>query len=378
MTYQFAVIGGGFFGCAIALHLRRRGYEHVALIERESQLLTRASYRNQARVHNGYHYPRSYLTAYRSRVNLPRFCRDYGFAVKTDFVMLYSVAAKRSKVIPQQFERFMRDIGANYQAAGLGYTSLFDSSQVAAVYVVEEYAFDARRLREHFYKELAAANVDVLLGSDSTYVGPCGHNGRLQIDLRAANTVSRVEAEAVFNCTYAGLNHTVGGGDGMTPLKHEITEIALVDVPAELAGLGITVMDGPFFSCMPFPAERCHSLTHVRYTPHGFFLDHDGSRDPTKELDSRPPRSRVHYMIADAARLMPCLRSTQWRRSLFEMKTVLVRNEADDGRPVLLRREAVHPRLFSVLGAKIDNVYDVLARLDSLLEQPVPVQSNSG
>jgi len=375
-TYQFAVIGGGFFGCAVALHLHRRGFERIALIEREPQLLTRASYCNQARVHNGYHYPRSYLTAYRSRVNLPRFCHDYGFAVKTDFVMLYAIAAHRSKVIPRQFERFMQDIGANYEAAGSGYSSLFDPSQVAAVYVVEEYAFDARRLREYFHKELAAAKVELILGADSMHVGPCDR-GLLRIDLKTADTVSHIDAEGVFNCTYAGLNHSVADGEAMTPLKHEVAEVALVDAPPELTSLGITVMDGPFFSCMPFPAERCHSLTHVRYTPHGFFFDKDGSRDPARETAARPPSSRVHYMIADAARLMPCLRSTRWRRSLFETKTVLVRNESDDGRPVLLRRETVHPRLFSVLGAKIDNVYDVLERLDSLLKQTDPMLQTS-
>jgi glycine/D-amino acid oxidase-like deaminating enzyme len=370
MSYQFAIIGGGFFGCAVALHLRRRGFDQIALIERESQLLTRASYRNQARVHNGCHYPRSYLTAYRSRVNLPRFCRDYGFAVKTDFVMLYAVASRRSKVIPRQFERFTRDIGICYEAAGSGYISLFDSSRVAAVYVVNEYAFDARRLREHFYKELAAAGVNVMLGTESMHVGARRDGGGLHIELKSAAALDfSIEADAVFNCTYAGLNHNVSLGARMTALKHEITEVALVDVPSELTGVGVTVMDGPFFSCMPFPAERCHSLTHVRYTPHGFFIDSDGRRDPTRELDVRPPTSRVQYMIADAARLMPCLRAAQHRRSLFEMKTVLVRNEVDDGRPVLL---AIHPRLFSVLGAKIDNVYDVLARIDTLLDAPVP------
>jgi glycine/D-amino acid oxidase-like deaminating enzyme len=375
-AYQFAVIGGGFFGCAVALHLHHCGFERIALIEREPELLTRASYRNQARVHNGYHYPRSHLTAYRSRVNLPRFCRDYGFAVKTDFVMLYAIAAHRSKVIPRQFERFMQDIGASYETAGSGYSSLFDPSQVAAVYVVEEYAFDACRLREHFHKELAAANVDLILGTESMHVSPYD-TGLLRIDLRGADTVPHIEAEGVFNCTYAGLNHSVAGSADMTPLKHEVAEVALVDVPQQLTRLGVTVMDGPFFSCMPFPAERCHSLTHVRYTPHGFFLDKDGSRDPARETDARSPISRVHYMIADAARLMPCLRSTRWRRSMFETKTVLVRNEADDGRPVLLRRETAHPRLFSVLGAKIDNVYDVLERLDLLLKQPDPMLPNS-
>ena len=366
MTYQAAIIGGGFFGCAIALHLRRRGYERVLLVEREPSLLMRASYCNQARVHNGYHYPRSFLTAYRSRINLPRFCRDYGFAVKKDFVQLYAVAAKRSKVLPQQFERFMRDIGARYESAGSSHRSLFDPALIGGVYVTEEFAFDARRLRAYFEKELAAAGVQVELNTEARRIDPGART--IDLDLHRVDRRRRVQADAVFNCAYARLNRNMAGHESLTPIKHEITEIALIDPPPELANIGVTVMDGPFFSCMPFPAEGCHSLTHVRYTPHGFFIDADGSRDPVRELQAQVPHSRVQYMIADGARLMPCLRSARWRRSLFEIKSVLVRNEADDGRPVLLRREAIHPRVFSVLGGKIDNIYDILSRLDTVLD----------
>lgn len=132
--YDALVIGGGFYGCALSLHLRQRGFRRILLVEREGDLLARASYSNQARVHNGYHYPRSFVTAYRSRVNLPSFCRDYGFATKTDFTMLYAVAAKRSKVTPTDFERFMREIGAPFSRAGSDLRDLFDRSLVAAVY----------------------------------------------------------------------------------------------------------------------------------------------------------------------------------------------------------------------------------------------------
>jgi len=58
------VIGGGFFGCRLALALARNG-ARVAVIEKESALLSRASFNNQARVHHGYHYPRSILTGLR-------------------------------------------------------------------------------------------------------------------------------------------------------------------------------------------------------------------------------------------------------------------------------------------------------------------------
>ena len=107
----------------------------------------------------------------------------------------------------------------------------------------------------------------------------------------------------------------------------------------------------------------------MRYTPHGHFIDDDGSRDPVAELDSAPPAPRVQYMIADAARYLPCLRGVRHLRSLFEVKTVLVRNEVDDGRPILLRREAGSPRLLSVLGSKIDNIYDAFEALDPMVAE---------
>lgn len=152
---------------------------------------------------------------------------------------------------------------------------------------------------------------------------------------------------------------------------------------AELERIGITLMDGPFFSCMPFPAEGCHSLSHVRYTPHGYFIDDDGCRDPVAELSVSHPQSKQLYMIAAAVRYLPCLRRARYLRSLFEVKTVLVHNgKADDGRPILLRRERMHPRFLSILGGKIDNIYDIFDRLNPLLEEWDPAgrdaRANSG
>jgi len=82
-----AVIGGGFFGCSLALALRARG-ERVTLLEREANLMVRASANNQARVHGGYHYPRSILTGLRSRLNYPRFVAEFGGPSSTDSLVL--------------------------------------------------------------------------------------------------------------------------------------------------------------------------------------------------------------------------------------------------------------------------------------------------
>lgn len=155
------VIGGGFYGAMTALYLMRvRGFAKVTLIEREEGLLKRASYHNQARVHNGYHYPRSFVTAFRSRVNLPRFLRDYPDVVVRDFTKLYAIARNNSKVTAKQFERFCQGIEASLQPAPAEFARLFDERLIEAVYLTEEYAFNSAVLAAEVSRELDVVGVD--------------------------------------------------------------------------------------------------------------------------------------------------------------------------------------------------------------------------
>jgi hypothetical protein len=43
---------------------------------------------------------------------------------------------------------------------------------------------------------------------------------------------------------------------------------------------------------------------------------------------------------------------------------VLAGNEDDDGRPILFEKSVRSPRVISILGAKIDNIYDVLELIE--------------
>lgn len=360
------VIGGGFYGCVIAIYLaKQRGLENILLVERESRLLARASYSNQARVHNGYHYPRSFTTAYRSRINLPRFVRDWPSAIKKDFTKIYAIARRNSKVTSKQFQRFCRDIGASLESADPALRQLFDPRLIEDVFLAEEYAFDSVQLSKWAEEELTACGINVLLGTTAKGIELTA-DGRLRVDLDTKNkSTSNFTSRYVFNCTYSGLNQIGGSFPGTeTSLKHEITEMALVRLPPVLALLGITVMDGPFFSIMPFPARGLHTLSHVRYTPHLHWQDQRGL-DPYNRLDDYEKATRVDRMIRDVRRYIPAVEGSEYVDSLFETKTILAKNEGDDGRPILFEKHAALPGCFSVLGGKIDNIYDVLEKLDA-------------
>lgn len=359
-TADAVVIGGGFYGAAIAIHLaRQRGFRRVVLVEREAALLTRASYNNQARVHNGYHYPRSFTTAYRSRLNLPRFVRDWPDAVTQDFVKLYAIARRNAKVTARQFVRFCKEIGARIEPAGSA-ARLFEPRLIEDVFLVEEFAFDATRLASWAERELDECGIDVRLDTRVTGLHRCDGGIRVMLGDETEPITSRY----VFNCTYSGLNQLMGDFPGTrTGLKQEITEMALLEVPQPLRGLGITVMDGPFFSVMPFPPRGLHTLSHVRYTPHLHWNDRCDI-DPYRRLSEHGRSTRADRMIRDAARYLPSLQDARHVDSLFEVKTVLTRNEGDDGRPILFEKHAELPGCYSVLGGKIDNIYDVLERID--------------
>jgi glycine/D-amino acid oxidase-like deaminating enzyme len=346
-TCEALIIGGGFYGAEVALELRRIGFDRVVLAEREPGLLRRASSANQARIHNGYHYPRSLGTAGRARVNFKAFVADYAHAVLHEMEAVYAIAAG-SRVSAAQFETFCRMVGASCRPAPARIAALFAPGMIEESFLARELAFDARRLAAGLQRQLEDAAVELRLGQEARILG---WDGR-QVEVAVGERVER--AAYVFNCTYAELEFV--GAPLQAALKRELAEMLLIEPPPALRGIGVTVMDGPFFSTMPFPAAGLHSLSHVSHTPHESAMRVDGP-------SLRPRRSNRDAILRDAQRFLPCLAQARVVRSIFEIKATLMHNEGDDGRPILIERNAAAPRILSVLGAKIDNIYDVRAFL---------------
>src|SRR5262249_34572451 len=144
---------------------------------------------------------------------------------------------------------------------------------IEKVWRAEEWAFDASTLAKRMRADLDVAGVTLFVEHEAERVERTADG--LALVVRARDGEQRtLGAQHVFNATYSSLNGLLARSCvEKIALKQELTELALVEVPAELKRLAVTVMCGPFFSFMPFPARGLHTFSHVRYTPHHAWHD---------------------------------------------------------------------------------------------------------
>ncbi len=185
---------------------------------------------------------------------------------------------------------------------------------------------------------------------------------------------SSIKTEFLLSATYASTDQVLDMlGYERFGIKYELCEIILCDVADGLRGYGFTVMDGPFFSIMPFGKTGLYSLTSVTFTPHK--TSYDGV--PTFPCQGRSggycspmhlgncdrcavkPETAFPYMEGLAKKYLRNEYGFTYVRSLFSMKPILMSAEIDDSRPTVIRRYTESPTFVAVLSGKINTVYDL-------------------
>src|SRR5690606_15991390 len=98
----------------------------VAVLETESSVMTRASLRNQARVHRGYHYPLSIQTALSCGNNWSRFIEEYSEAIHRSSTAIYCIARDQSVIDSVGFQAVCRRVGAPLRQVSKNVAEFFD------------------------------------------------------------------------------------------------------------------------------------------------------------------------------------------------------------------------------------------------------------
>ncbi len=370
MTESFdrIIIGAGLYGLYSALFSCRKG-QRVIVLECERDAFKRATTINQARVHQGYHYPRSIATAMKSAGYFERFNRDYAFCINSRFDQIYATSSRYSWTNGEQFIKFCR--AAGIPCKEIPAEDHFRPGMVDGVFLTREYTYDAQILKGYFLEELAKypGRVCLRFGAEITAIER--DDDAYTVRLKDGSVF---RSGFVLNASYAGTNQILEmAGFEKLRIKYELCEIILCDVSEPLRGTGITVMDGPFFSVMPFGKTGLHSLTSVTFTPHKASYEmlpvfpcqeKSGKTCSPARLGNcnecpGKPASAFPYMSNLAHKYMRDDHRCIWRESLFSMKPILLSSEIDDSRPTIIRTYSRKPSFVSVFSGKINTVYDL-------------------
>lgn len=351
--YDAIIIGAGIYGRYISNYLFNKE-KHVLQIAKDGCLLFNqqsqgvASLVNQARVHNGYHYPRSIATAKASVKNYHRFIDDFYSSIIHGFKQVYSIPKYGSLTNATQFEQFCQNLGVQCEEY---YPDFLNKQSLQGSWLVDELAIDTIQMMQ----SLEMDRKNELVIDEVARIDVTDHGFKL-----VCKSGKEFESKHVINCTYANLNHIQFEGK-IQPLhlKYEACEIALMNPSRKLKNIGITFMDGPFASFMPFSKDGLWSLTSVQQTPHYFnYTGIDSVSSMSSNFDQMILQLKQYFNI-------PIRQLFDYSHSQYVVKTILANSETDDNRLIKVSTTQFNENKYiRVLGGKLNAIYE----LDQMLE----------
>lgn len=375
---NIGIIGAGIFGLYTALELSKAGHE-ITIYEQKDEAFKGASFVNQARVHRGYHYPRSSETAMQCIKNYKRFEDEFAFAINKEFEKYYCISSDDSKVSKNEYLNFLNSHKLSYEVVENDQLE-FDILNVDLIVKVPEYSFDANRIKIYLLNQLELQHIVVLYnhrvvkGSfDKNYKTIYFHNS---FGEKSSNH------EVVINATYSNVN----GINQMfkvakLPLAFELCEMIQVKTP-ELENIGITIMDGDFTSVMPFGFSGFSTISNVRRTPHErsdtdlpiFNCNKNANNCKPENTDiclecALRPNTSFLEMRAFASKFIPSLSKMEFVQSMIAVKTILNNVESTDSRLTKVFFDQNIDGYITILSGKVDTIFEVSEAVIKYLEE---------
>lgn len=228
---RIRVVGGGWYGCHIAKTLIDDGHV-VELHEQQAMLFAGASGANPARLHLGFHYPRSKLTRAACQRNNREFMQHYGHLTHGVRTNVYAVA-----------DESLVDFGT-YLDTLRGEVDLLPVDP--AEYGLRNCEGAVLTAERHIVIGMARALFEGALAGHVRYGVPfAGYAGMPDFDV-------------TIDCTFCS-------APGANAQRFEPCVVGLLTGPVDTA---VTIMDGPFPSIYPWnEGHGVCSISSARYTP---------------------------------------------------------------------------------------------------------------
>lgn len=267
---RIRILGGGWYGCHLALALKRAEHE-VELHEIASQLFSGASGGNPARLHLGPHYPRSKLTRALCQEHHAKFMNHYGFLTRSVPVNLYAVADADSWV---DFGTYVQVLRGEIEFVTVERPAEFGLTSIEGAILTGERHIIIDNARRYFETELKPV---------------------IRFGMRC-DVIDSNQWDWTIDCTFCA-----NDSEGIERYEPCITGI--LEGPTDKA---VTIMDGPFPSIYPWNEDhQLNSLTSARYTPIGRFETHAEARQVIDSISALQVDIQLQNMVSQMASFWP-------------------------------------------------------------------------
>lgn len=368
---KIAIIGGGIFGLTSAVELLKSGFA-VELFEQGKSLGLGATKVNQARLHLGYHYPRSKKTALQCIDGFQRFINRFSEGIYKDFDQYYAIAKEGSKTSAKEYIKFCDELNLPYKIEDLP-SYILNNDKLQLNIKALEYSFDWEVIVNILTEEINQLGGVI----NTSYKLISGDFLNKKLIFQTSNSIHTDTFDIIVNATYSnlnGINKLLGAP--IIDMEYELCEMAIVKVPDEYLKIGITIMDGDFTSIMPFGLSGYHSISNVRRTPHEksnsvlpeFSCNKDNEICSKKNLNiclncPFKPKTWFNHMVEFAQSYIPWISKVEFIESLITVKAIPSNVDDTDERPSSIIQFEKFKGYFCIFSGKVDTVVNVAEEL---------------
>ena len=229
---KIRVIGAGFYGCHIGLELLREGHD-VTIYELQDDIFKGASGSIPARIHEGYHYPRSKKTRDACHTHAEEFAKHYEDFIHSVKTNIYAIAKDRSMV---DFEQYVSTLERENKFEIIEEPSKYGLQNVEGALLTEERHIVTDEVREYFKKELKSVLRFNALPS----------------------AIDSPEYDVTVDATFCAY-------DNESIDRYEPCVVGAIEGDPTIA---VTIMDGPFGSLYPWnPKRNLSSISSAKFSP---------------------------------------------------------------------------------------------------------------
>lgn len=315
---RIIVIGCGWYGCHLAKNLMDMKLD-FKMMDISNSIFSGSSSRNQNRLHQGFHYPRSIITRKECLEGYNNFVKIYDYILSDVKNNIYAVS-KESRLSFEEYKNIYESENYSFE--------LIELKNVENVYkygiLVNEKRIDNKKAKCFFESILSNHLIDYKQNIIDDY-------------------------DLIFDCTYGQ----------MIKIENTYYELCLSLVYKTKNDINIIVMDGQFFSIYPYDDKDNVVITHVKYTPVIKSTNIENIKNYQFNIDSIKQK-----IEEDIIKYLPNFKNDFTYVSFFtSIKTKFI-NENDDRHLHIITNDKIH----SFIGGKITGIFEMEKYVNKLLQ----------